>query len=223
MRDTIPEPPTESLSPLATATTEVITQYAYDITAAIDAIDDAIPGFGGLFDPGTTMSERRTAIDTVLETTTDMEASHRSQLTDRDVEKLILYTDGSSRGNPGPAGAGAVVETPDETVLCRVGRPVGSRAGNNTAEYAALHLGLACVLTRYGVSPLEIRIDSMTVIGDIWQDATREEFTNYRRVINTLLAEFPDHHWTHVADAERNPADALATVSADIAGLGPGA
>ncbi|CAJ52550.1 ribonuclease HI family protein [Haloquadratum walsbyi] len=221
MRDTIPEPPTESLSPLATATAEVITQYSYDITTAINAIDDAIPGFGGLFDPGTTMDERRNAIDTVLETTVDIQTSH--QLGDHDFEKLILYTDGSSRGNPGPAGAGAVVETPDETVLCRVGRPVGSRTGNNTAEYAALHLGLACVLTRYGVSPLEIRIDSMTVIGDIWQDATREEFTDYRRVINTLLDEFPDHHWTHVVDAERNPADALATVSADIAGLGPGA
>lgn len=221
MRDTIPEPPTESLSPLATATAEVITQYSYDITTAINAIDDAIPGFGGLFDPGTTMDERRNAIDTVLETTVDIQTSH--QLGDHDFEKLILYTDGSSRGNPGPAGAGAVVETPDETVLCRVGRPVGSRTGNNTAEYAALHLGLACVLTRYGVSPLEIRIDSMTVIGDIWQGATREEFTDYRRVINTLLDEFPDHHWTHVVDAERNPADALATVSADIAGLGPGA
>jgi len=221
MRDTIPEPPTESLSPLATATAEVITQYSYDITTAINAIDDAIPGFGGLFYPGTTMDERRNAIDTVLETTVDIQTSH--QLGDHDFEKLILYTDGSSRGNPGPAGAGAVVETPDETVLCRVGRPVGSRTGNNTAEYAALHLGLACVLTRYGVSPLEIRIDSMTVIGDIWQDATREEFTDYRRVINTLLDEFPDHHWTHVVDAERNPADALATVSADIAGLGPGA
>ena len=221
MRDTIPEPPTESLSPLATATAEVITQYSYDITTAINAIDDAIPGFGGLFDPGTTMDERRNAIDTVLETTVDIQTSHH--LGDHDFEKLILYTDGSSRGNPGPAGAGAVVETPDETVLCRVGRPVGSRTGNNTAEYAALHLGLACVLTRYGVSPLEIRIDSMTVIGDIWQGATREEFTDYRRVINTLLDEFPDHHWTHVVDAERNPADALATVSADIAGLGPGA
>jgi Ribonuclease HI len=221
MKDTIPEPPTESLSPLATATAEVITQHAYDITTAIDAIDEAIPGFGGLFAPETTAAERRTAVDAVRERSVEMDISPQSS--NLDVERLVLYTDGSSRGNPGPAGAGAVVETPDETVLCRVGRPVGSRTGNNTAEYAALHLGLACVLTRYGVLPLEIRIDSMTVIGDIWRDATREEFNGYRRVINTLLSDFPNHHWTHVADAERNPADALATVSADIAGLGPGA
>ncbi|ERG94616.1 ribonuclease HI family protein [Haloquadratum walsbyi] len=221
MKDTIPEPPTESLSPLATATAEVITQHAYDITTAIDAIDEAIPGFGGLFAPETTAAERRTAVDAVRERSVEMDISPQSS--NLDVERLVLYTDGSSRGNPGPAGAGAVVETPDETVLCRVGRPVGSRTGNNTAEYAALHLGLACVLTRYGVLPLEIRIDSMTVIGDIWRDATREEFSGYRRVINTLLSDFPNHHWTHVADAERNPADALATVSADIAGLGPGA
>lgn len=221
MKDTIPEPPTESLSPLATATAEVITQHAYDITTAIDAIDEAIPGFGGLFAPETTAAERRTAVDAVRERSVEMDISPQSS--NLDVERLVLYTDGSSRGNPGPAGAGAVVETPDETVLCRVGRPVGSRTGNNTAEYAALHLGLACVLTRYGVLPLEIRIDSMTVIGDIWRDATREEFSGYRRVINTLVSDFPNHHWTHVADAERNPADALATVSADIAGLGPGA
>ena len=83
-------------------------------------------------------------------------------------DSFILYVDGSSRDNPGPAGAGAVIMDTAETQLARLGRPVGSRTGNNTAEYLALHLGLAELLNRSEPHSLEVRIDSMTVIRDVW-------------------------------------------------------
>jgi len=56
-------------------------------------------------------------------------------------DAFVLYVDGSSRGNPGPAGAGAVIMDADEEPLARLGRPVGARTGNNTAEYVALWPG----------------------------------------------------------------------------------
>ena len=52
-------------------------------------------------------------------------------------EWLTLQFDGGSRGNPGPAGIGVVVQAADGTPLVTLGRYIG-RATNNVAEYKAL-------------------------------------------------------------------------------------
>jgi ribonuclease HI len=117
-----------------------------------------------------------------------------------------------------------VLQDAEGATVARLGRPVGSRAGNNTAEYAALTLGLEGLLARCEPADLEVRIDSMTVIGDVWGDRPNavEGRERYRRAILKRLAELPAHDWRHLADSDPNPADALATVGADIAALGPG-
>ena len=55
--------------------------------------------------------------------------------------KLIVHVDGGSRGNPGPAAAGAVVSSPDGDVLDEATELLGIKS-NNVAEYRALLLGL---------------------------------------------------------------------------------
>ncbi len=55
--------------------------------------------------------------------------------------KLIVHVDGGSRGNPGPAAAGAVVTTPAGEVLDEASELLGS-VTNNVAEYRGLLLGL---------------------------------------------------------------------------------
>ena len=56
--------------------------------------------------------------------------------------KVIIEADGGSRGNPGPAGYGAVVWTADHnTVLAERKQAIG-RATNNVAEYSGLIAGL---------------------------------------------------------------------------------
>jgi ribonuclease HI len=55
--------------------------------------------------------------------------------------KLIVHVDGGSRGNPGPAAAGAVVSTPDGDVVDEATELLGI-VSNNVAEYRALLLGL---------------------------------------------------------------------------------
>jgi hypothetical protein len=55
--------------------------------------------------------------------------------------KAKLFTDGGSRGNPGPAAYGFVLEAEDGTVLDARGEAIGI-ATNNVAEYAALVAGL---------------------------------------------------------------------------------
>jgi len=56
-------------------------------------------------------------------------------------KRLFLFTDGASRGNPGPAGAGAILKTQEGKVLFEKSQFLG-RMTNNEAEYRALILGL---------------------------------------------------------------------------------
>lgn len=211
--------PAEHLSPLATLVDEVLAEVGYEVTAAIDAVEDALPGHGGLFDPQTTAAELRPALE-------GLRASDlaRPPLAEPTSDAFVLYVDGSSRGNPGPAGAGAVIADDAENQLARLGRPVGSRTSNNTAEYVALHLGLSELLARYEPRRLDVRIDSMTVIRDVWggEEPTEPGVERYSEAIAAALSGLPNHRYTHLADSDPNPADALATVGADIAAFGPG-
>lgn len=77
--------------------------------------------------------------------------------------ELILYFDGASRGNPGPAAAGIVLTDQTGTVLAEIGEYIGETT-NNVAEYKALLKGLeqaknlnASTLTIYGDSQLVIQ------------------------------------------------------------------
>jgi len=210
--------PTATLSPLASRVDDVLALYDYEIQSAIDAVDAAVAGYGGLFDPGTTDDEIRTAIGEVL--TTDPSTVTEGPLNDISSD-IVLYVDGSSRGNPGPAGAGAVLQTDATTIAC-LGRPVGSNAENNTAEYAALHLGLEALVACCVPATVEVRIDSTTVIDDIWgQSDGIPSAAPYKNDITERIASLPSCEWTHLADSDPNPADARAAVGADIAALGP--
>ncbi|WP_247730997.1 ribonuclease HI family protein [Halovivax limisalsi] len=224
--------PAEHCSPLAALVDEVLASVGYEVAAAVDAIDDAVPGHGGLFDPATTPAELRRALE-------ELQGSglSRPPVPEPTSDAFVLYVDGSSRGNPGPAGAGAVIVDAGENLdpgenqldastnqLARLGRPVGSRTGNNTAEYVALHLGLAELAARYEPRRVDVRIDSMTVISDVWggDEPTEPGVETYSEAVAVALSRIPDHRYTHLADSDPNPADALATVGADIAALGPG-
>ena len=213
--------PAEHLSPLATLVDEVLARVGYEVAAATEAIDDAVPGHGGLFDPATTPDELRRALESLLAS-----GLSRPPIPEPTGEgdAFVLYVDGSSRGNPGPAGAGAVIMDAEEDHLARLGRPVGSRTGNNTAEYVALQLGLSELLARYDPRRLEVRIDSRTVIRDVWDgdDPTEPGVETYSEAVAAALSTVPEHRYTHLADSDPNPADALATVGADIAAFGPG-
>lgn len=75
---------------------------------------------------------------------------------------LRVWSDGAARGNPGPAGAGAVLTEVDGSVVARVGKYLGLQT-NNHAEYAALLLGLEAAL-ELGVEEVEIFSDSELLV-----------------------------------------------------------
>lgn len=77
-------------------------------------------------------------------------------------QHLILYCDGASFGNPGPAGAGFVLETPEGEVVKRGGVPLGVTT-NNVAEYRALIAGLG-EASALGARRVTVRADSELLV-----------------------------------------------------------
>jgi ribonuclease HI len=79
-----------------------------------------------------------------------------------------LSTDGGSRGNPGPAAYGYVLESDDGHVLDARGEAIGV-ATNNVAEYRGLIAGLEKAL-ELGVTDLEVVSDSELVVKQMQGD-----------------------------------------------------
>lgn len=79
-------------------------------------------------------------------------------------KKLIIYTDGGSRGNPGPAAFGYVIKDASGIVLKQQGEAIG-KATNNEAEYQAVIAALKKAKQVLGKEklkqmPIEVRMDS---------------------------------------------------------------
>ncbi len=82
-------------------------------------------------------------------------------------EKIIVYTDGGSRGNPGPAGAGVVITKEKGRIIKKYSRDIGIRT-NNEAEYEAVIFALQKIRHLFGRRKtrdlnIEIRMDSELV------------------------------------------------------------
>ena len=56
-------------------------------------------------------------------------------------KKLTIFSDGGSRGNPGPAGCGVVIYNEKKKIIARLVKYIG-KTTNNHAEYRALIVGL---------------------------------------------------------------------------------
>lgn len=95
--------------------------------------------------------------------------------------------DGGSRGNPGPAAAGAVVSTPDGDDLLERGEYIGE-ATNNVAEYRAVLLGLE-LAKELGAREVEVINDSELIsrqIGGEYKVKHRDMKALYLETMHTL-------------------------------------
>ena len=85
--------------------------------------------------------------------------------------KLIVEADGGSRGNPGIAGAGALVRVGNK-VLDAIAIPLGKKTTNNVAEYEGLIAGLKAAQSIDHSATVEVRLDSNLVVNQVfgtWQ------------------------------------------------------
>ena len=133
------------------------------------------------------------------------------------MEKLVIYTDGGARGNPGPAGAGAIVYDGDK-VLLEYKKYLGDKQTNNFAEYEAVALVLE-ELNAMGFSgrTIEVRMDSKLVVEQVLGNWKVKEPTLKPQVakVHALLKVFGGHTFTYVPREQNKEADRLVNEALD--------
>ena len=132
--------------------------------------------------------------------------------------KARLFTDGGSRGNPGPAAYAFVLEAVDGTVLDARGETIGV-ATNNVAEYSALVAGLERA-AELGIDELEVVSDSELLVKQM-----RGEYKVKNRALQELVLDASRlarklHRvsYTAVRREQNELADSLVNEALDAAG-----
>ncbi|MBC7943061.1 reverse transcriptase-like protein [Candidatus Saccharibacteria bacterium] len=121
----------------------------------------------------------------------------------------IIYSDGGSRGNPGPSAAAFVIMDIQQGILDQGGTYLGITT-NNQAEYHGVQLGLERAF-EIGVKVIEFRIDSMLVVNQmkgVYKIKNRELWPINER-IRELIAKFDKVSFTHVPRELNQLADSL--------------
>lgn len=131
------------------------------------------------------------------------------------LQRLVVYTDGAARGNPGPAGAGVSIRDGAGEVVVERALYLGETT-NNVAEYRALLAGLE-EARHLGASEIEVRSDSELLV---------RQMAGEYRVRNARLQElhararalehgFERVEYVHVRRDENRDADRLANRAID--------
>lgn len=126
-----------------------------------------------------------------------------------------LFVDGASRGNPGKAGAGAVIKAPDGTIIKRLKSYLGI-ATNNVAEYRALLMALEAAQA-LNIQSLKIYADSELVVKQIkgkYKVRNEDLLVLYNKV-QRLLKGFKKFHIDHIPREKNSDADLLANEAID--------
>ncbi len=132
--------------------------------------------------------------------------------------KIIAYTDGGARGNPGPAGIGIVIQNGETGETLEEHCDYIGETTNNQAEYrAAIHaLERAVAL---GATSFELRTDSKLVVEQMsgnWrvkEPGIQDRFREARKICEQLSS----CRFVHVPRAQNSRADALANKAMDDA------
>ena len=138
------------------------------------------------------------------------------------VARVVVEADGGSRGNPGPAGFGAVVLDPRTgAVLAERAEGIG-RATNNVAEYRGLIAGLTAVLELPGVEEVEVRMDSKLVVEQMsgrWK-VKHPDMVPLAKQAGALVAQLPRVRFGWIPREKNKHADRLANEAMDAAAKG---
>ena len=133
--------------------------------------------------------------------------------------RALLNTDGGARGNPGPAGIGAVLRDAEGNVIDDLAEGIGV-ATNNVAEYKALIAGLRLALD-HGVTEIEARVDSELIAAQVrgeWK-IRNDTLRGLAVEARSLLERFERWSIGHVPRAQNVDADRLANQGMDAAEL----
>ena len=133
------------------------------------------------------------------------------------MKKIIIFTDGGARGNPGPAGAGAVICNEKGEKMKEYGKYLGDNLTNNEAEYMAAIFGLEKFKASFGKrlakeAELTLCVDSELLakqmqgkykVKDAW-------LQKLQFIASRLVSGYNKVVFTHIPRAENKEADRVA-------------
>ena len=127
-----------------------------------------------------------------------------------------LFTDGAARGNPGPAGAGAVIISPEGHVVAKLGKYLGETT-NNVAEYTGLILGLKRAKAM-GLRELEVLADSELLVKQLSGEykVKADHLQPLHDEAKALLKAFDVIDVRHIPREENEAADEMSNKAIDL-------
>ena len=131
------------------------------------------------------------------------------------MKKIIIYSDGGARGNPGPAGIGAVLYDEKKNLLAEISSYLGV-ATNNQAEYRALIAALKKA-KELGAKELDCFLDSELVVKQLKREykVKNAELAPLFLEVHNLSLSFQKITYTHIRRELNKEADRLANEAMD--------
>ncbi len=128
---------------------------------------------------------------------------------------LVAYVDGGSRGNPGEAGFGIVLQKPSGEGVRKVQGYLGTGT-NNVAEYRALLVALETAL-QMGCKRLKVFSDSQLVVSQIqgFYRVTAPHLVPLFEEVRRLIGSFSSFRISHIPREKNGEADRLANAAID--------
>lgn len=136
------------------------------------------------------------------------------------MNKLIINTDGASRGNPGEAAVGIIIADDKGNILDKAGITLGI-ATNNEAEYMAVKLALERVYKNYkDILPVEVEIkaDSLLIVKQLSGEykIKNSRLKTLFDKVKCLEMEFGRVYYTHIPRSQNSLADEQANIALDM-------
>ncbi len=130
-------------------------------------------------------------------------------------EKLIIFTDGGARGNPGPAAIGAVIYDDQHQVLAEISEYIGETT-NNQAEYKAVVAAISKA-RELGAKEIDFFLDSQLVVEQLngnYKVKNKDLAPLFVQIYNASLG-FRKVRYTHVRREQNQEADKLVNMALD--------
>ncbi len=132
-------------------------------------------------------------------------------------KKVIIFSDGGARGNPGPAGIGAVLYDQEKNRLAEISKYLG-KTTNNQAEYKALIEGLKRA-QELKAKDVECFLDSELVVKQLKKEykVKNKELAPLFLEVYNLSQSFDNIKFIHIPREKNKEADHLANLAMDKA------
>jgi len=140
--------------------------------------------------------------------------------------EIEIFTDGGSRGNPGPAAIGVVIKEKSGKKIYNIGRYIGIST-NNDAEYKALLEGLSYLVEHFKVRSVEMKmglnvscfLDSELVVKQMNGEykVKNPNIKTLWKKIKELERRFSSIEYVHIPREKNSEADYLVNQALDLA------